>query len=178
MAVGLHLLEDLLNHDRELWREELVGLVHDEHGALREVEHVAAGQVEHTARRADEDVHRLVEAENVVTQVRAAGRDHDLETKVLAEGAAHGRCLESKFAGRDEQKSLDLVDVWVDPLERWNDEGRGLACAVLGASQDISPCQRNRDGLFLDGRRLLELRHTKCAEARNVSALRRPEKLA
>ena len=95
--------DQLLDDRLELGRQQLVGLVHDEHLAVVELADALAREVEHAPRRRDDDVDRLVQAHDVVAQARAARRDHDLDGEVLAELLADLRRLQRELARRHEQ---------------------------------------------------------------------------
>lgn len=152
-----HEREELLDDGRELGREELVGLVHDERLALAQVCDSLAGEIEDPSRRTDEDVHSLAETHDIVSQRRSSGGDHDRHARVLAERLADLRGLERELTRGDEEKRLDLVHLGVDALEGGDDEGGRLARPVLGSCEHVATRQRDGDRLFLDGRRLLEL---------------------
>ena len=80
-----HVADELLDDRHELGREELVRLVEANDVAGVELGDALLGHVEHAARRGDDDVHRLVQAQDVVLEIRSAGAHHDLEVEVLAE---------------------------------------------------------------------------------------------
>ena len=48
-------------------------LVHNKGGALGEVDDALVGEVEHAPGRANDDVHRLHEADDILLQIRATG---------------------------------------------------------------------------------------------------------
>lgn len=171
LAVGREEGEDLLDDDGELGRQQLVGLVHDEGRAFGQVGDALGREVEDAAGRADEDVHGLGEAQDVVLEDGAAGGDHDVEAEVLAERLADLRRLQRQLARRHHQQRLDLRILRIDLLQRRNHErGRlvtvsatsraltDLARPVLRSRQDVSARQRNRNRLLLDRRRSLKAR--------------------
>ena len=73
--------------------------------------------------------------------------------------------------------TLDFILCGVDLLEDRDAESRGLASAVLGSCEDVTPRERNGDGLFLDrGWGLQEPKgqlvcKTACKGCRNVPKL-------
>eukprot|EP00760_Papus_ankaliazontas_P008881 PhM_4_TR13942/c4_g1_i1/m.5384 len=156
LALLANVVEDVVHELGELGREQLIGLVEDHHVAAREVGDVLGGQVEHTAGRRDEDVHGVVQTHDVLAEGRAAGRDHDVHLHVLSELLRHLRRLEGELARGHEEEGLHGVDFGVHLLERRDDEGGGLAGAVLGARHDVLAGEGDGDGLLLDGRGALE----------------------
>lgn len=60
-------------------------------------------------------------------------------------------CLKGKFSGRDDDDTLNLVFLGIDPLEARNNKSGGLARSILCTGQDVSPCKGDRDTLLLDG---------------------------
>lgn len=148
--------EELFDHWGKLGGQELVSLIHYKGLAGREVSDALAGQIENPAGGANNDVHRFAQPNDVVLQPRPAGRDHDVDAKMLSQRLAHLRCLQGELSGRDENESLRLWAFWVYALERGDDEGGRLSGAVLGSREDVAAGQGHGDGLFLDGGRLLE----------------------
>ncbi|KLO14405.1 hypothetical protein SCHPADRAFT_914912 [Schizopora paradoxa] len=65
-------------------------------------------------------------------------------------------CLESKLTGGDQEEGLDFRLVDVELLECGDDESSGLACTVLGTSEDVALSECDGDGFFLNGRRAFE----------------------
>lgn len=152
-----HEAEELLDDGRELRREKLVRLVHDEHRALAQVGDTLTSEVEDTTGSTDEDVNGLSKTENVVAERGSSGGDHDLHAGVLAEGLADLRCLESELTGGNEEEGLDLLHFGVDTLEGGDDEGGGLSSSVLGAGEDVATGEGDGDGFLLNGGGTLEL---------------------
>lgn len=108
LALGGAEREQLLNGLLDLRGEELVGLVHDDVVAVGEVGDLAVGEVLDAAGRADEDVHGLVEAHNVVAQVRATRRHHHLQAlEVLAELLADLARLQGELTSGHEDERCD-----------------------------------------------------------------------
>lgn len=136
--------EQLLHDGLELWAEQLVGLVHDERRALAQVGDALSGQVEDPPGGADEDVHGLGEAHDVVLERRAASGDHDVGAEVLAERLGHLRRLERELARGDEQERLDLGPLGVELLQGRDNERRRLARAVLGLRERRGRVGRGR----------------------------------
>ncbi|RBQ82883.1 hypothetical protein VDGD_21002 [Verticillium dahliae] len=149
-------LQQLLNDGSKLNGQELVCLVHDEHGTLAQIGDGLASEIENTARGSDNDMDGVLQTHNVVAKASATSGDHDVDAEVLAESLANLRCLHGELACGDEDEALDFGDFGVDLFEGGDNEGGGLAGAVLGAGQDIATGQGDRDGFFLDGRGLLK----------------------
>eukprot|EP00160_Parvularia_atlantis_P017201 Unigene5819_Nuclearia_a/m.17776 Unigene5819_Nuclearia_a/g.17776 ORF Unigene5819_Nuclearia_a/g.17776 Unigene5819_Nuclearia_a/m.17776 type:complete len:300 (-) Unigene5819_Nuclearia_a:422-1321(-) len=83
LPVGGRHAQERLDVVLELGRQQLVRLVHHHDLAVVELGDAARGQVLDAPGRADDDVHGLPEAQDVLLEVGAAGRDHDLEPDVL-----------------------------------------------------------------------------------------------
>ena len=113
--------------------------------------HVLLAHVEQPARRRNDDVHRVIQAKDILLEGRAAGAHHDFEPEVLAQVPTDLRGLECELARGHEDHRLDVRLGRIRLLEHGDDEGRGLACAVLGARQDIAPGERDGDTLLLNG---------------------------
>jgi hypothetical protein len=75
---------------------------------------------------------------------------------MLAQVFAHLGRLERKLTRRNEEEGLNLGNGDVDPLEGGNDEGGGLARAVLCAGENVALGESKGDGLFLNGRGTLK----------------------
>lgn len=149
--------EHLLDDRGELLGEKLVGLVHDEDAALAQVGDTLSSEIENTARGTDENVDRLLETHNVVSQCRSSGGDHDLKARdVGAESLTDLRCLQRELTGGDEKNSLDVGELGVDAVEGGDDEGASLAGSILGTRENIASRECCGDGLFLNGGRALE----------------------
>lgn len=74
-------------------------LVHNQNATLAEVCHVLLREVQHSAGRRDDDVHGVVQAQNVVAQGGAAGGYHALDVKVSPHLLDDGRGLQGEFSG-------------------------------------------------------------------------------
>ena len=85
LPVGWHEADELLDERLELGREKLVRLVHANHLAFAHFGHPFLRKVEQAPRSAYEQVHRLVQAEDVVLQTRATRAHHHLQPEVLAQ---------------------------------------------------------------------------------------------
>lgn len=149
-------LEKLFDDGGELGREKLVSFVHDEHGAFTQIRHLLSSQIEDSARGADHNMDGVLETDNVIAEACATSGNHDVDAEVLSKRLANLGCLHGEFSGRDQDKTLDLVDFGVDLLESGDDEGSCFAGSVLGARKNITPGERNWNAFFLDGRGLLE----------------------
>lgn len=139
--------DELIDGRGELGRQELVSLVHDERLGAREVGDTSACEIEDSAGSTNENVHSVVEADNVVLQAGTTSGDHDVDAEVLSERLAYLGCLESEFSCGDEHESLDLAALWIDALKSGDDEGGRLSSTVLCSCQYIS--SRECDGYCL-----------------------------
>jgi len=149
-------LEQLLDDGCKLNGEELVGLVHDEHGAFAQISDLLASQVEDSARGAHYYVDGVLEANNVITQSSTAGGDHDIDAEMLSQCLAHLRGLHGEFSGRDEDQALDLGDLGIDLLQCRDDKSGRLAGSILGTRKNVLAGESDGDALLLNRRRLLE----------------------
>lgn len=150
LALLGHEAQELLDDGGKLGRQQLVGLVHDKHGALAQVGDALAREIEDPPRGTNEDVHRLAQPHDVVSEGRSSRGDHDLRLGVLAQRLADLGGLERELTRGDEEERLDLVDFGVDALEGGDDEGGSLARSVLGSREDVATGEGDWDGLFLD----------------------------
>lgn len=142
--------EQLLDNGCELGTEKLIGLVHDKGRAFAEISDALSCEIEDTSRSSDNDVNSFAETHDIVLECGASGCDHDLDAHVFTEGLADLSCLKSQLTSWYEKESLDSILFDVDLFERGDKEGGGLSCAVLGSGKDISACESNGYGLFLD----------------------------
>ena len=131
-------------------------LVHDNRLALAELRDTLVGKIQDPPRSTHKNLHRVVQAHDIVLQAGSAGADHALDAHVLPKLADDGRSLQCQLARGDQDEDLDIVLLHVRLLEAWNNERRGLARAVFRARQHISILQNDGNGALLDGRRLLE----------------------
>lgn len=134
--------EQLLDDDGKLGAEQLVGLVHDKSRAPAQIRDAFTRQVQDPPGRTDQDVHGLLETEDVVFERGAAGGDHDLDPGVLAEGLADLRGLEGQFAGGDENEGLNLGQLDVGLFEGRDHEGSGLEGESRGSARLLSTLRR------------------------------------
>ena len=156
LAIPGVVLKQLLNDRGELDGQKLVSFVHDEHGAFAEIGNRLSSEIENSARSAHYYVDGILKADNVVSQARSAGRNHDVDTEVLAKGLADLRGLHGKLACRDEDEALDFGDLGVDLFESGNNEGCGFAGAVLCTRKDVSAGKSNGYAFFLNRGGLFE----------------------
>lgn len=156
LSVKRMLAEDLLDRLCELLGQQLVGFVHDNHATLAQISDVLPRQISNSARRADNDMHGLAQAQNVVPKTSSARGDHDVDTEMFTEGLANLRGLHSQLSCGNKNDALDLVLFRVDFLEAGNDKGSGLAGSVLCTSQYAPAVEGDRNTLFLNRGGLLE----------------------
>ncbi len=148
--------QELLDNRGELDGEKLVGLVHDEHGAFAQVGHLLASQIEDSAGGSDHNMDGILQPDDIVTEASATSGNHNVDAEVLAERLADLRCLHGQLASGDEDETLDLGDLGVDLFQCGDDEGGGLAGAVLGTSEDVTARKGYRYALFLNRGGLFE----------------------
>ena len=148
--------QELLYHWGEFDAEELVRLIHNEHGTLAQVGYVFTGEIEDAPRSAHYYMDGVLQTYNIVSKTGATGSNHDVDSKMLSKRLAHLRRLHGQFPRRDKDEALYLRHFGVDALEGGDDEGGGFSGAVLGSSEDIATCYRDGDCFFLDWGGLLE----------------------
>lgn len=104
LALLRQLHDDMVQHALEVLRQQLVRLVQHQHLAVRHVRHLLVHQVEDAAGRRNDQLHLLVDAHNVVLEVRAARRHHHTNVHVLGQLDADLGRLQRQFAsGHDDQ---------------------------------------------------------------------------
>ena len=101
--------KQLFNGGRKLWREKLVGFIHNKCRTLVKFDDFLSRKVCYPARRADNDVNGFVQTKDVVFETSTTGRDHDIDAKVLAQCLADLRCLQSKLSCGHKDQSLGLL---------------------------------------------------------------------
>jgi hypothetical protein len=139
--------------------EHLVGLVEHEHLDGREVERAAAQEIERPAGRGDHDVDTAVERADLLAHRRAAVDGHHVDVGaagVLVNGLGH---LHRQLARGHEHEPTRAAPAvcgrFEKPVQHRQRERGGLAGAGLGLRQHVAAGEQERDGLALDGRRLL-----------------------
>ena len=85
MAFAFGEEEELFGDNNKFGREKFVGLVHDNHSALVKARDAFVSQIKQTTGCRHNDVHRLLQAKNVVFERCAARRDHHLDIHVFSE---------------------------------------------------------------------------------------------
>ena len=151
------LAQDVADVDDEAEVEHAIGFI--EHDGLDEagVEHMLLVVIDDAARRADQDVHAVLELAALFFIVHAAEHHGHAELRVLAEQHRVLVDLDGQFAGRGDDQRADrggaaggLGRVVDQALEQGQQEGCGLAGARLGLACHVPPGQGDREGLGLD----------------------------
>jgi len=145
--------EQPVNNRLELRRKKLVGLIHDHNSALVKVDDTLVGQVQNTTRSTDDNLHRLLEANDIVAEVSTASRDNNslLEAgNVLSEHSHNSRRLERKLTSRHQDQHLSVLLLQANPLQAWNQERTGLAGSILGTSKNVTIEEGQGNRLFLN----------------------------
>lgn len=109
-------LKQLLNNRRELGREELVGLVHDEHGAFAQVRDVLSSQIQYSTGRSHNNMYRVLKSDDIVPESGTASCDHHIDAEVLANSFADLGRLHRQFSSGYQDQALDLGHLGVDLL--------------------------------------------------------------
>ena len=92
----------------------------------------------------------LPHANDVLIDARSTRGNHTLDALVLAELLDHERCLHGELSDGHEHKCLDLVEIRIDFLDKWNAIGCGFTRAIFGFGDDVLIIHYLRDGLLLD----------------------------
>ena len=88
---------------------------------------------------------------------------------MLAQILDDQRCLHSKFASRDQDQGLDLLQLRVNFLNEGDGVGCSFTCTVLSTGHDIPTLQSGRDALLLDGRGSFETQFIDSLKQQKVS---------
>jgi len=92
----------LFDDGLEVFREELVGFVQDDHVAVGKIGDILLCQIKDSARGGNNDMHGLTEADDIVFQHGTTSSDHHLDIGVLAKLLTDMRGLEGKFTSGDQ----------------------------------------------------------------------------
>lgn len=150
LTLRRHEGEELFDNGGEFGRKEFVGFVHDKHRAAAQICDSLSSEIENSTRGTNENVNRLSQPHDVVSQRRSSRRYHDLSARVFSERLAHLGSLEGEFTGRDEEEGLDFGNFRVDAFESRDDERGSLSGSVLRSGEDIPSRQCDRDRFFLN----------------------------
>jgi hypothetical protein len=131
-------LQKLFDNRSELDGEKLIGFVHDEHRAFAKVGNILASEIENSTWGTNHNMDGILQTNNIISKTGTTGRDHDVDTEMLAKSLAYLRGLHSKLTCGDKNKTLDLGDLGVDAFQSRDDKGSCLASAVLCSCKNIS----------------------------------------
>ena len=124
---------------------------------LVHLERVSAHMIHHTPRCSHHDLHAGLQVFDLFIDFLAAvHRQHLDAVHVLGKLAQLIRRLHGKLSRRTQNHRLQGTVLRVDLLQDRNAECRRFARACLRLSDDITPCHKERNGLLLDGRHMLE----------------------
>ena len=143
--------------------EHAVRLVEHQHLDRGEVEHALLVEVDQAARRADQDVHAVLEVAPLLLVVHAAEGEAELHARVLPEDLRVVVDLHGEFARRRDDQRERRVDLArrrhlaaQDAGVQRDQERGGLAGAGLGLPGHVEAGERPRQGLGLDRGAALE----------------------
>ncbi len=156
---GQHLL-DVVD---EAHVQHAVGFVEHQDFDGGQVHEALLLQIQQAARRGDQDVHALLDAVDLGLHAHAAEDDGGVDVQVLRVAAHRFLDLRCEFTrGRQHQGADALAAELVarhlalrEAVQHGQGEGRGLAGAGLGACQQVVAGEHRRNGLCLDGSRVL-----------------------
>ena len=139
--------------------EQAVELVEHEEAHARELELALARELTDAAARADDELRFLLELVDLARDVRAADEalHADAEACLLAELARLASDLHRQLIRRGQHDGLCLAAVLVELHEDGQQVGERLARARRRHAEDVRASEDFRDGLLLDGRRLLDI---------------------
>lgn len=82
--------------------------------AFRQVRDTLASKIENSSWSTDNDVHRVIQTDDIVHQASTTSGNHDIDAQVLAESLADLGGLERQLSRWDQNKCLSLGALWVD----------------------------------------------------------------
>ena len=159
LAVLRQELDDVGRRHVVLVVEQAVELVEHEEAHARELELALARELTDAAARADDELRFLLELVDLARDVRAADEalHADAEACLLAELARLASDLHRQLIRRGQHDGLCLAAVLVELHEDGQQVGERLARARRRHAEDVRASEDFRDGLLLDGRRLLDI---------------------
>ena len=80
--------KQLFNCGRKLRREELVSFIHDKCRTFVKFDNLLSRKICYSARRANNDMDRFMQTNDIVFETSATSSNHDIDTQVLAQGFA------------------------------------------------------------------------------------------
>ena len=155
MANGGNALEDLLDVGKEPEVEHLVGFVEHDLGRVREIQEALACQVDESTRGADDDLRAGLELLDLTLVGLSAVDGDDRGRPVLGQHVDVFVDLNRKFAGGDDDQRLHAgLGMEPEALHHRDAESEGLAGSGLRLADDVLAGKAQRNGLFLDRKRI------------------------
>lgn len=148
--------EELLNNWGKLRRQKLIRFIHDKGRAFRQVCNSLTCKIKYSSRCSNNDVNSIIQTNDIVHQPSTTSGNHNINAKMLSKGLADLGGLQGKLSSGDKDESLCFRVFRVYAFEGRNDESGGFSCAVFRSCKNVSPRERNGDGLFLNWGRLLK----------------------
>ena len=142
---------------RKPMSEHAVGLVEDDEADLRGVEEPPLQVVHDAPRGSDNHLCAALEIADLGVVGGTSVEGGHAGATLPAELRQRPLDLHRELAGGADHEGLGPVEVGVEPLEEGKAEGGGLPGTGLGDPDDVLALERHRDGLGLDGGRLLEV---------------------
>ena len=131
--------------------EHLIGFIQDDEVNGAEFEGATLEVVDDAPGRADNNVGALLEAGEVGLDAASANKSEGEESVEAAEVVEHIADLVGKFAGGNEDNSLDFAAGGIDGARKGKAEGNRLAGAGLGEADHVFAIEEHGEGLALDG---------------------------
>jgi len=95
-------------------------------------------------------MHGLVETVHILSYNSTSSGDHTLNFLVLANLLDDKRGLHGELTSWHKNESLDLIQLNIYLLHKWDSVGSCLSCSVLGLRDDVLSIQNLGDGFLLD----------------------------
>ena len=130
-------LEDVVDLLGETAGQHLIGLIKNEHLHGVGLEETALDHVVDTSWGSDNDVWAILESLHVITDRGTSDTGVALNVHEVSDGDDDLLNLLGQLAGWGEDKSLALLDSWVQLLEDRDGESGGLSGTRLGLGNDI-----------------------------------------
>ncbi len=138
--------------------EHAIGLIHDRHLDVAQIEHLLFEIVDDAAGRADQHIHAFFEDAALFLVVDAAEHDRELEAGVLADAFCIGVNLHGKLARRRDDDGARRIArpirrrrIGEQAVEQRDEEGRRLAGAGLGLACHVAAFEGHGQSLRLNG---------------------------
>jgi len=149
-------LEDIIDLILETTRKHFIGLIKNEHLAVREVEVLALEHIHDTTGGTDDELNTITEDGEIFTNVGTTNAGVRGNTEVVTEGTSDTLNLLSEFTCGSKDKDLSLGERGVDGLEDGNGEGTSFTSTRLSLNDGILTSEDRENTTLLNNGRTLE----------------------